>query len=90
MNKTEMIEHIAINAGISKAAASRALSATLGAVSLALKKGDSVLLVGFGQFYVAERAARMGHNPRTGKPLKIKSAKVPKFKAGALLKREMN
>ncbi|MDR1311616.1 MAG: HU family DNA-binding protein [Burkholderiaceae bacterium] len=86
MNKSELIEQVAKSADISKAAAARALDATIKAVTGALKKNDTVTLVGFGTFSVAKRAARSGHNPRTGQPIKIKAAKVPKFKAGKALK----
>ncbi len=82
MNKSELIDQIAAGAELSKAAASRALDATLAAVRGALTAKDSVTLVGFGTFYVGERAARTGRNPRTGKSIKIKAAKVPKFRAG--------
>ena len=77
MNKTELIEHIATQADISKAAANRALEAFFGAVKTTLKKGNDVSLVGFGTFAVAKRAARVGRNPRTGAAIKIKAAKVP-------------
>lgn len=90
MNKTELIEHIAKNADISKAAATRALEATISAVKLTLKKGDSVSLVGFGTFTVGERAARAGRNPRTGDAIKIEKAKVPKFRPGKALKDALN
>ena len=90
MNKTELIEQIAKNADISKAAAGRALDATLNAVKTSLKKGGMVTLVGFGTFYVSKRAARSGRNPRTGATIKIKSAKVPKFRAGKGLKDALN
>lgn len=90
MNKTELIDQIATAADISKAAAGRALDATVEAVKAALKNGDSVSLIGFGTFYVGERAAREGRNPRTGKSLKIKAAKVPKFRAGKGLKDAVN
>ncbi len=86
MNKTDLIGAIAEKADISKAAAARALDATMDAVSDALKGGDTVSLIGFGTFSVSERAARTGRNPRTGKELKIKAAKVPKFKPGKALK----
>ena len=85
MNKTELIEHIAKQADISKAAAGRALEATIGAVRTTLKKGGTVALVGFGTFAVTKRAARTGRNPRTGAAIKIKSAKVPKFRPGKAL-----
>ena len=90
MNKTELIEVIAKEADISKAAAGRALDATVGAVQQALKKGNMVTLVGFGTFYVGKRAARNGRNPQTGATLKIKAAKVPKFRAGKSLKDALN
>ena len=90
MNKSELIDQIAQSADLSKAAAGRALDATIAAVKVALKKGGMVSLVGFGTFYVGERAARSGRNPRTGAALKIKVAKVPKFRAGKGLKDAVN
>ena len=86
MNKSELIDHIASQADISKAAAGRALEAVIGGVKSTLKKGGSVSLVGFGTFSVTKRAARTGRNPRTGASIKIKAAKVPKFRAGKALK----
>lgn len=86
MNKSDLIEAIAANADISKAAAGRALDATMEAVKKALKKGEMVTLVGFGSFYVGKRAARAGRNPRTGATIKLKAAKIPKFRAGKALK----
>ena len=90
MNKTELIDAIATDADISKAAAGRALEAAVSAVQQALKKGDMVTLVGFGTFYVGKRAARNGRNPQTGATIKIKAAKVPKFRAGKSLKDALN
>ena len=90
MNKTELIDQIATSAEISKAAAARALDATVEAGKSALKAGDSVSLIGFGTFAVGERAARTGRNPRTGKALNIKAAKVPKFRPGKALKDALN
>ena len=90
MNKTEIIDNIAKSADISKAAAGRALDATVAAIKTALKKGGMVTLVGFGTFYVGKRAARSGRNPRTGAAIKIKAAKVPKFRAGKALKDAVN
>ena len=90
MNKTELIDQIATSAEISKVAAARALDATVEAVKSALKAGDSVSLIGFGTFAVGERAARTGRNPRTGKALNIKAAKVPKFRPGKALKDAVN
>ena len=90
MNKTELIEHIAMQADISKAAANRALEAVIDAVKTTLKKGDDVSLVGFGTFAVGKRAARVGRNPRTGAAIKIKAAKIPKFRPGKALKDALN
>ncbi|MES2879039.1 MAG: HU family DNA-binding protein [Pseudomonadota bacterium] len=90
MNKTELIEHIALQADISKAAAARALDATIGAVKTTLKNGGSVSLVGFGTFAVGDRAGRVGRNPRTGTAIKISAAKVPKFRPGKALKDALN
>ncbi len=90
MNKSELIDQIAKSAEISKAAAGRALDATVDAVKTALKNGGMVTLVGFGTFYVGDRAARNGRNPRTGTTIKIKAAKVPKFRAGKSLKDAVN
>jgi DNA-binding protein HU-beta len=90
VNKSEMIDQIAASADLSKAAAGRALDATIAAVEAALKKGGTVTLVGFGTFYVGKRAARSGRNPRTGAAIKIKAAKVPKFRAGKGLKDAVN
>jgi len=90
VNKSELIDAVAANADISKAAAGRALDAAMEAVKKALKKGDMVTLVGFGTFYVGKRAARTGRNPRTGTAIKIKAAKVPKFRAGKGLKDSVN
>ena len=90
MNKAELIDRIAASAEISKAAAGRALDAMITTVKASLKKGGSVSLVGFGTFYVGKRAARVGRNPQTGATLKIKAAKVPKFRAGKGLKDAVN
>ena len=90
MNKTELIAHIADHADISKAAATRALESIVDAVKKTLKKGGTVSLVGFGSFSVGKRAARTGRNPRTGAAIKIKAAKVPKFRPGKGLKDHLN
>ena len=90
VNKSELVDAIADAADISKAAAGRALDAAVDTVKKALKKGDMVTLVGFGTFYVGKRAARTGRNPRTGGTIKIKAAKVPKFRAGKGLKDAVN
>jgi DNA-binding protein HU-beta len=86
VNKLELIDAIAKHADISKAAAGRALDATVSSIRASLRKGGTVTLVGFGTFYVGKRAARSGRNPRTGAAIKIKAAKVPKFRAGKALK----
>ncbi len=90
MNKTDMIESVAKSADISKAAAGRAVEALILSVRTSLKKGQMVTLVGFGTFYVGKRAARSGRNPRSGEAIKIKAAKVPKFRAGKALKDALN
>ncbi len=86
MNKAELIEAVAASADISKAAASRAVDGMTKAITKALKKGDTVTLVGFGTFSVRKRAARQGRNPQTGEVIKIKASKQPVFKAGKALK----
>ncbi|UCG98088.1 MAG: HU family DNA-binding protein [Burkholderiales bacterium] len=90
MNKIELIEHVAKQADISKAAAGRALEAVVGGIRASLRRGNSVTLVGFGTFSIGKRAARAGRNPRTGAAIKIKAAKVPKFRAGKALKDAVN
>ncbi len=90
MNKTELIDRIAEAADISKASASRALDATLEAITDSLKASDPVSLVGFGTFTVRERAARTGRNPQTGASIQIAAAKVPAFKPGKALKDALN
>lgn len=90
MNKAELIDAVAVSADLSKASAARAVDAALEAIEKALKKGDSVTLVGFGTFVVRKRAARTGRNPRTGETIKIKASKVPGFKAGKALKVAIN
>ncbi|MBS1175020.1 MAG: HU family DNA-binding protein [Burkholderiales bacterium] len=90
MNKSELVDFIAGEAEISKAAAGRALDAVTTAVKKTLKKGGTVTLVGFGTFSVGKRAARVGRNPQTGAEIKIKAAKVPKFRPGKALKEAVN
>ena len=86
MNKSELIDDIAKAAGISKAAAGRALDATTASITKDLKKGGLVTLIGFGSFYVGKREARNGRNPRTGAAIAIKAANSPKFRAVKRLK----
>ena len=90
MNKAELIDAIADSSDLSKASAARALDSVIDTITKALKKGDTVTLVGFGTFSVRKRAARSGRNPRTGETIKIKASKVPGFKAGKALKDAIN
>jgi DNA-binding protein HU-beta len=90
MNKAEFVSAVADAAEITKADAAKAIEALIGVVEKALKKGDSVSIVGFGTFSVRKRAARTGRNPRTGATIKIKASKVPAFKAGKALKDAIN
>ena len=83
MKKSELIDAAAAEADISKAAAGRALDAIIASVVKAVSKGDTVTLVGFGTFKSSKRAARTGHNPQTGKEIKIAATTVPRFPAGA-------
>jgi len=90
LTKTELIAVIAGKAGLSKAAAEKALNATTDAIKAALAKSGKVTLVGFGTFDVAARAARVGVNPRTRQQIKIKASKSPRFRAGKALKDAVN
>ncbi len=83
MNKGELIDVMAEKAGLTKADSKKALEALIDATSEALKKEDSVALIGFGTFSVSERAARTGRNPQTGKEIQIAAKKVVKFKPGS-------
>ncbi|AWK43474.1 transcriptional regulator HU subunit alpha [Photorhabdus luminescens subsp. luminescens] len=90
VNKSQLIDKIAADSNISKAAAGRVVDAFISSVTGALKDGDDVALVGFGTFAVRERSARTGRNPQTGKELKIAAAKVPAFRPGKGLKDAVN
>ena len=90
MTKTELIAAMADQAELSKKDAEAALKAFVDVIAAELKKGEKVQLVGFGTFEVAERAAREGRNPQTGKTMKIEASKAPKFKAGKALKDMVN
>ena len=90
MSKSELIDTIASEAGISTADAARALNATTDAIINAMSSGDSVQLTGFGSFMVRDRAARIGRNPQTGATIQIKASKVAAFKAGKALKEAVN
>lgn len=90
MNKSDLIDAMAADAGITKAAAKKALESFLGNVEKSLKKGNRVSLVGFGSWSVSKRAAREGRNPQTGKTIKIAAKNVVKFKAGSDLQSSVN
>ena len=89
MNKSDLIDGMAADAGISKAAAKAALESFMGSVTNTLKGGGKVALVGFGTFSVSKRAARTGRNPQTGKAIKIPARKVPVFRPGKELKNKI-
>lgn len=90
MNKGELVDAVAREAGISKLEAQSALDSLVANVTKALKKGQKVTLIGFGTFSTSERAAREGRNPQTGKPIKIPAKKVAKFTPGKALKDAIN
>jgi len=90
MNKTDFVNAVADQAELTKADAGRAIDAMVEVIKKALKKGDTVSLVGFGTYTVRKRAARTGRNPRTGQTIKIKASKAPAFKAGKALKDAIN
>jgi DNA-binding protein HU-beta len=86
MTKAEIVAKVAEEIKVSKAAAAKALAVITGSITQAIQKGGKVTLIGFGTFSVAQRKARKGRNPQTGKEIKIAAKKVPKFSAGAVLK----
>lgn len=86
MNKTELIDGVAAAANLSKVEAGRAIDAVVNEITEALKKGDSVTLVGFGTFQVRPRAQRPGRNPKSGEPIMIAASNNPSFKPGKALK----
>ena len=90
MNKSDFVNAVADAAQLSKADAGRAVDAMVETIKKALKKGDTVTLVGFGTFAVRKHAARQGRNPQTGDTIKIKASKSPAFKAGKALKDAVN
>jgi DNA-binding protein HU-beta len=90
MNKTQLIEAVASDSGLTKADSARAIESLIDTVSKTLKKGGEVSITGFGKFSVVKRAARQGVNPRTGERVKIKASKAPKFSAGAGLKQAVS
>ena len=89
MNKTQLIDAIAEKSGLTMVDSKKALDAFVAAVGEALQKDEKVALVGFGSFSVAERGARTGRNPQTGKTIEIAAKKVVKFKAGAELEAQL-
>ena len=90
MTKTEFIDEVAERAGLSKKDASAAVDAVLETIEGALKRGSDVTFSGFGKFSVSARSAREGRNPATGEKINIAASKVPKFTAGAALKKAVN
>ncbi len=90
MKKVELVEAVAKNAGLTKTDAGKAIDATFGAITKALKKGDKITLIGFGTFGVSRREARTGRNPQTGAAVKIPARNAVTFKAGTQLKNEVN
>lgn len=86
MNKTDLVNAVAAETGFTKKDAEKAVAAVLDSITDALKAGDKVQLVGFGTFEVRNRAAKQGHNPRTGEPMTVPASKLPAFKAGKALK----
>ena len=90
MNKTDMIDRMAMAAGITKTQAAAAVNAMMSGIAGALKKGNRVTLVGFGSFTTAQRAARTGRNPKTGKAIQIPARRVAKFTPGNELKQAVN
>lgn len=90
MNKSQLVENVASDAGLSKADAARAVDSLLTTIEKRLRKGEDVSTTGFGKFSVAKRGARTGRNPQTGETVKIKASKTPKFSPGASLKQAVN
>ncbi|NVK31113.1 MAG: HU family DNA-binding protein [Gammaproteobacteria bacterium] len=90
MNKSELIDAVAQQAGLTKSDAQKAIDAVVDSITGALKKGDQVTLVGFGTFLTRHREARSGRNPQSGETIQIKASNVPSFKAGKALKDAVN
>ena len=90
MNKSELVSAIAEKSGVSKVDADKMVSAFVETSKETLAKGESIQLIGFGTFSVAERVARIGRNPKTGKEIQIAAKKVAKFKAGSALSEAVN
>jgi DNA-binding protein HU-beta len=90
MNKTELIDALAQKCDLTKVDAARAVDGLTDILAETLAKGESVAVLGFGNFTITERAARVGRNPKTGEPLQIAASKSPKFTAGSKLKAAIN
>jgi DNA-binding protein HU-beta len=90
LNKADLVEMLAENADLSKVAAGKVLNSLVDIITLSLRSGKTVSLLGFGTFSVKPRAARVGRNPKTGEPIQIQAANVPAFKAGKALKDAVN
>ena len=90
MNKSELVERVSKKANLSVKDSNAAVNAFMSVVKASLANGEEVVLVGFGSFLVRDRAARTGHNPRTGEPLSIPAVKVPAFRPGKTLKDSVN
>ena len=90
MTKSELVSAVAVNAGLTKSAAEKSVKAIIEAITVCLKKGDKLTLVGFGTFSTTKRGARKGQNPQTGKKINIPATVSPKFKAGKSLKDSVN
>ena len=90
MTKQEFVDAVADRADLSKRDAGAAVDACLGVIESTLQSGDAITFTGFGKFHVTRRAARQGVNPRTGEPVQISAANVPKFSAGSQLKKAVN
>jgi DNA-binding protein HU-beta len=90
MNKAALIGKIADDAGITRTAAASAIDSLIDGITMSLKKGQRVTLVGFGTFGISKRKARTGRNPQTGASIKIKAKNVARFKAGKQLEKKLN
>lgn len=90
MTKSELVDHVAQDANLSKKDAEQAVESVLSAIQTTLQRGGEVAFTGFGKFHVAHRGARQGKHPRTGAPIQIAASKVPRFSAGSKLKQAVN
>jgi DNA-binding protein HU-beta len=90
VNKTDLIDKVAVSTELNKTSAARAVEAVLDTIASTLRQGDSVTLSGFGTFSVSNRSQRSGRNPRTGEMITIPASKAPKFKSGKGLKDALN